>query len=721
MDIFQLIDKNSPDTCFLNDEIFLDEDTFFKPKSFIIDIASFKELYGEECKIRIPYAGKLIFRAGALIEGKSWIWLFERSLNSGAPEIAEIIIPLNELDRGRLELEIYAVEDSILYDVSSLAQKADFEPARQLYSFSGPSFDLCHEVPLYYHFYDSKSWHSFEDNYVYIKKGGSCDLLTYFNSFSCEKWHKHTNVDQLSLYVDFKGNALAELVAQTPKGVIPLSAWRLDSPVKERFELPLDKMPHFGLLGLRLYALADSVLYGGGYFTSAPEKREVRLGIGITSYRRENAVRGAIVRLKGKIDKHPFYKDKIQITVVDNGQTLKPDDVIGARLIPNRNLGGSGGFMRNLIHYKEGGDVTYCLFMDDDAACDATSIFRSLSFLRHAEDEHTAISGAMLSENIKFIQWENGAWFDGGCHPLKCEYDLRNPETLLRNEEEINDKEIYGAWWFFMFPIKYVRQYSFPFFVRGDDIEFSYLNEFKVRSLNGVGVWQEDFKTKEGPQTLYFDIRSHVLHHMILPHINQDKWRIIKMVARFFNRFNDSYQYDTAKSILMSFNDLQQGPEYWLQNMDASAIRQKVSDILTDERQNPLTLNVGNIKKPDKKKREKPEKPDKLKQALKKVSLNGHLLPEFALTNRQEVISAYEMPDAERIFLKNKVLVYNQNTGKQWLLRKNSRYYFKNKAGLYMAFLKFILRYSKLRNQYKEFFKTLENDSFWKNEFGKVK
>ena len=242
----------------------------------------------------------------------------------------------------------------------------------------------------------------------------------------------------------------------------------------------------------------------------------MHLGIGMTTFRREETVRAAVARLGSAIAAHPLYHDAIDITVVDNGQTLRPEDVPAARLLPNRNLGGTGGFMRSLLLYQDSGRHMHCLFMDDDASCEAGSIFRTLTFLRHAKDPKTAISGAMLYENIQFLQWENGAWFDGGCHSLKRNVDLRDSASLLENEEE-PDKPVYGAWWFFCFPLAQVRQYALPFFVRGDDIDFSYANDFTIVSLNGVSCWQQDFKTKESPLTVYLFMRSHIVHHFTIP------------------------------------------------------------------------------------------------------------------------------------------------------------------------------------------------------------
>ncbi|WP_406038200.1 hypothetical protein [Succinimonas sp.] len=114
------------------------------------------------------------------------------------------------------------------------------------------------------------------------------------------------------------------------------------------------------------------------------------------------------------VSSHDLYSGKIDIAVIDNGNTLKSEDVAGALLVKNRNLGGTGGFTRGLIHFQETGKHTHCLFMDDDASCEAGAIFRSMSFQRHVTDHKVSLNGAMLFENIKFMQWENGAWFDGG-------------------------------------------------------------------------------------------------------------------------------------------------------------------------------------------------------------------------------------------------------------------------------------------------------------------
>ena len=216
--------------------------------------------------------------------------------------------------------------------------------------------------------------------------------------------------------------------------------------------------------------------------------------------------------------------------------------------------------------------------MDDDASCEAGSLFRSMSFMRHGRDSKTSLSGAMLYENIQFLQWENGAWFDGGCHSLHRNLDLRDAQNLLLNEKESTTR-IYGAWWFFLFPISEVKQYSFPFFVRGDDIDFSYSNDFQVVLLNGISCWQQDFKTKENALTVYLFIRSHVMHHLTIPHLKCSFRTIWKILWGHFAAYNNSYFYGTAACVNLAITHILEGPEFWEKNMIPTAILKKIKEI----------------------------------------------------------------------------------------------------------------------------------------------
>ena len=69
---------------------------------------------------------------------------------------------------------------------------------------------------------------------------------------------------------------------------------------------------------------------------------------------------------------------------------------------------------------------SHCLFMDDDASFHMENIARTYMFLAFSKDRRNAVAGAMINNTHKWAMWENGAWFDGSCHPLYCGTDLRD-------------------------------------------------------------------------------------------------------------------------------------------------------------------------------------------------------------------------------------------------------------------------------------------------------
>ena len=715
MDIFQFVDRVKPEPCLMNDELYLEKRRWFRwdqIQSLPLDVAYLKAVFGDHISLSVHFVGRIVLKAGVSAKGKSFVWCAEQTMISRTPSQSVCEIDLSKMTQGNLEIFLLALEDSAVFDGKPTASALTVNPEHILYSFLFPTYDLCCEEPLYHKLSGEGSYYSFEDGNVHLEEDSSVDLLTYFNAFSAIKWKKYTNIDSLSLYVDFEGEAWAELVHLSEEGLRSLASWKLFAPERTTLELPLGIYPNTGILGLRIHTERPSILHGGGWLSDAPETQPVRLGIGITTYRRERAVKAAVARLGKAIIEHPLYHDSITITVVDNGQTLVPGDVPAATLIPNRNLGGTGGFMRSLLHYRDAGAFTHCLFMDDDASCEAGSLFRGISFIRHAKDMSLALSGAMLSENMQFIQRENGAWFDKCCHPMHCNYDLRDSNVLVLNEREDAPQPTYGAWWFFMFPVNRVEMYSFPFFVRGDDIEFSYTNKFKIVRMNGIAVWQEDFKIKESPMTLYLDIRSHVLHHLVLEHIDHGPAQILKMVWAFFHRFNWAYQYDTANAIAMSFSDMLEGPKYWLNNMDTGKIRAKIKEKYTMEVSRPLRENYRDV----------PEALENVRlpfctKFIRRVSLNGHLLPGCMVRKGINRLNKYRVPFINRVFLRDEVLVCNEINKTEMVLKRNTGYFLKNVYLLTISSLHFLRNYKRLKEDYRTFLNGLGKDDFWRKTF----
>lgn len=719
MHIFDLINLNCTDENFTGDIIYVPEGCWTNLNKFFtkeLTVEDIKKKEGEKIDFAFTFRGEINIKIGIFRHGYSFTWLYEHKFISSEWRQETLPLDLSVFLQGVLEIKVLALqESSFLIKDSSVLSKAIEMPINKnfvLYNFISPTLDLCSEEQIYYKFLGSNIYYSFEDSCVHMGKETCADLLTYFNAFSACKWTKYTNIKNLSAYIDFIGKADVILIHKDAFGEHNLCCYSIASTKRTTFELPIGSYPSTGILGLQIFAHTSSTLFGGGWLSPDPQTQSIRLGIGITTFKRETAVKAAVQRLSHDISSNPLYSESIDITVVDNGQTLSPEDVQGATLIPNKNLGGTGGFMRSLIHYQDTGKYTHCLFMDDDASCEAGSIFRSVSFMNHAKDTSIAISGAMLSENIKFMQWENGAWFDKGCHPLHCNYDLRIPEVLFANENEDAPAPTYGAWWFFMFPLSHVSMYSFPFFVRGDDIQFSYTNRFKIVRMNGIAVWQEDFKIKESPMTLYLDIRSHILHHLVLEHIAYGPKKILKMVWSFFYRFNWAYQYDTANAILCSFSHILRGPQYWIDNIDTKEIRNTIKNKYNIEKPSLLHNDYKTMQHADNNIRL-----PFLTKFIRRISLNGHLLPAFMESKKLEYLYKYEIPFLNRTFLRKNILIIDTKNKLQFTLSKNSLYFVKNIFLFFKTSCIFIIKYKKIKHEYLDFYKNMSSNNFWKKIF----
>ena len=706
------------DNNFTGDSIYIPQGCWINLNSFFtknIIITDLKREEGERPNLFFCFKGDIDIKIGLSRQGYSFTWLYERRFSSLEWSRKTISLDLSAFTEGSLEISFLALQESVLSIEADYKEiyKTKIEEENILYKFISPTLELCCEEQIYYKFSGSKIYYSFEDSCIHMGEETVADLLTYFNAFSACKWAKYTNISNLSAYVDFKGKANIILVHKNEFGEHNLHCYTISSLERETFELPIGNYPTTGILGLKIFAHTESVLFGGGWLSSDPETQPVKLGIGITTFKREAAVKAAVGRLSRAIAAHPLYSTSIDITVVDNGQTLSPEDVKGATLIPNKNLGGTGGFMRNLLHYKDAKIFTHCLFMDDDASCEPGSIFRSMSFIRHALDPKASLSGAMLFENIQFLQWENGAWFDGGCHPLKHGFDLRDAARLVENESE-TDKRIYGAWWFFFFPVAEAKNYSLPFFVRGDDIDFSYSNDFKVISLNGVSCWQQDFKTKENAMTVYLFIRSHIVHHLTIPELNCSPMKILKMLWKHFSAYNNSYLYGTAACLNMAIKHVLEGPSFWEKNMVPVEILKKIKELSACEQSVPYTLE----EKEQLILADKNIKTKLFPAFLRKISLNGHLLPGcFIKHTPRDMLYKWMMPNRNRVYMRDQVIMIDELTGKKLILTIDFRKYFNNLYKFIILMGEFFIKFKILKKSYSKKAMFQRSRDFWKKTF----
>lgn len=448
--------------------------------------------------------------------------------------------------------------------------------------------------------------------------GGLARLDTAHNIFPLQKWRVHAGIADLCLVLRGRGVftlTIGSEAAETRQEI------RLgDEP------LVLDLSDREGvLLHLAFAARGEGVLHGLTWATSTPPRRLPQLALVITTFHREAEARRGIDRFAGRAAR---LADHLDLMVIDNGQTLEPVSLPRIRVIPNRNLGGAGGFARGMAEARAIG-ATHCLFMDDDAALDTNALERIWTFLAHARDPRVAIAGALMSAEFPERLWENGATFDGVFQPLSRGRDLTDRDDLFTTEiHSLHPvRNAYGGFWCYAFALDAAIHVPFPFFVRGDDTSFCIANGFVQVTLPGVLCHQDvDFTEKETPQTLYLDLRSNLIHLVTLPQ-SRRLLRALALSARFFGRSLMQHQVDSLRALNHAVEDFLAGPEALEPDL---ATRRKV---LADERRHEVWQEAP---VPEARRRFNPDR--RLVRLAFALGLNGLLLPGFAAWGDRAVL-----------------------------------------------------------------------------------
>lgn len=434
-------------------------------------------------------------------------------------------------------------------------------------------------------FYDN------EKQTILFRTGEKVWFDTYFNGFSIEKWKKYTILDRLTLRLEMAGKFKVILLSKEKvhneifEKIICAATIKTDT--RQVFEFSFADGNDKGMYTFGLEALSDnSIFYGGAYCSKIAKDavRDVKIGIGICTFRREEFVRKNLKILKEAIlekDSSPLY-GHMEVFIADNGRTLEKREALipQIHIYPNSNVGGAGGFTRDLIEILEHNDIfqiTHILLMDDDIVIEPESLVRTFMLLCLLREEYldAFIGGAMLRLDRQYIQVEAGAVWDAGClEPLKMNLDLRQCEACLHNEtEEFSE---YNAWWYCCFPMRIVTpdNLPLPIFIRGDDLEYGLRNMKHLILMNGICVWHEPFENKYSSYLEYYIIRNLLIDNAF----HYPEYDARKLNHALFKHCIQEimfYRYKNIDLYFQGIKDFLKGPE-WLMQQDGEALHQQV-------------------------------------------------------------------------------------------------------------------------------------------------
>ena len=538
-----------------------------------------------------------------------------------------------------------------------------------------------------------------------FRVGGTSSFDTYFNGVSVGTLKRVTIIDTLYLRLEGKGRFVLRVgVHRLGHFHRLLYEQEVTLPLTAPLALPWEALED-GMLYVTLEAQEEAELTGGRFLTSTVPAQEVKLGAVVTHFNRKAFVVPAIARMREGLLMQPDIAGKIELIIVDNSRNLTEAEVAGATLIPNLNYGGSGGFSRGLLHLIDNG-FTHCLFMDDDATCEIDSLRRAYALLRYARKPGVAVCGAQLRESNPWQLHEAGARFEKGRWlPRKHHMDMRDVHQVLiaeRNDMTPN----YGGWWFFAFPVNEIKNFPFPFFVRGDDVQFSLQNGFELIVTNGICVIAEDFWVKESPQTRYLSFRA----TMLVALLNGEQ-RVSAFIAIFLVWMLHtlcSYNYASAKALLLSMRHFMSGPDFFRDNMDMAAVRAEVSEFRPSEKMLPMSIEDIEVSGEH-------VYEGRLRRLFRFATVNGNLLPNFMMKCAPRFQFKHYNAAFRDIFLRREVVYYHEGSGTGYAVRRDQAQFFVLSWEMLKLSLRLWRKFPALRSAYLAALPEMTSEQFWRN------
>lgn len=417
---------------------------------------------------------------------------------------------------------------------------------------------------------------------------GTVDFMTYFNALPLAKWRRYTVVENVALHVEAAGDAaeLSVFKATSSGGkVVREQVMQQQIPAGDSFcaidiELPVDDGV---LLGFSLKSEGRTRIRNVYYATQVDESviRPVCIALCTTTFNNEDYILPNVQEVKDKVlgSSEPIAQG-FHMYVVDNGRTLDAKEVEGegVTLCPNPNVGGSGGFARGIIEAMNAPvQFTHVLLMDDDVKVSPESFKRTFNLLSLTNEKYANafLNGAMLKLQNPNIQFEDVSYTcpSGGYDKYKPELDVSDVDGLVRNETiDVEGPNSYGAWWYSCIPMAAVKEHGlpFPFFVRGDDVEYGVRCKGTYMAMGGICVWHSQFLGRFRASVDGYQYVRNLLVVLSLHDCGSKKgfmlryWRILHIYLRMIN-------YEAAELWLDGLEDYLKGPEF-LATVDGSAL-----------------------------------------------------------------------------------------------------------------------------------------------------
>lgn len=576
---------------------------------------------------------------------------------------------------------------------------------------------------------------------------GSVDFFTYFNACSLAKWKKYAGIKRVYLHLEFANEAINKEYACTiqffGRSYLDSAASSLASGVrltstmgktKENGSLVFDLLipeTDYEVIGFALDVRGGVVLEKAYYYARVAEEQinPVKIALCTTTFLKEDYIIPNIELVKNEVlAADDVIAKNFHMFVIDNGRTLDAEALSdeGVTVLPNPNVGGSGGFARGMMEaMKHDENFTHVLLMDDDVSISTESLRRTFNLLSLAAGKYknAFINGAMLVAEEPNRQFEDVSYVvnSGAYASVKSnKYYMDQQQYIVRNEHiDVEIPKAYGAWWFSCIPVSAIEQVGLPLplFVRCDDVEYGMRAKPIYMTMNGICVWHDGFMGRSRASVdSYQYVRNFLIMIAMTDCSSQDLFmlrmeRALRLQLRVMS-------YDAADLILDGIADYLKGPDYF------------------------ASLNGEEVIKRNAKKNEKLVPLDELAEPYRNVSYNKrllgdqsyikpflklmrtlpydrHLLPDVLLRDTPEAVFYSGLSILSPRTIGTKTLVAIDLEGNQGAVRHMDRERYQQIMDRWKA-LKSELkeRGDEVRAAYKEALPYLTSTEFWEKYLG---
>lgn len=560
---------------------------------------------------------------------------------------------------------------------------------------------------------------------------GDVDFTTYLNALSIGKWHQYANVGSACLHLEVKGGAF-EVYATSlyPNSLdvtrddLPLAVVAQSSSWQDvDLVMPVPTGAH--IISFAIVSTSPVYLRHGCWYTQVNEDalNDVNLAIATTTFRKEDYVTRNIEAIRTQLFSDGFPSDEFHLFVIDNGRTLDAQALSdeNVTVIPNPNVGGSGGFARGMMAALDHG-ATHVLLMDDDVRVFPESFRRTRNLLRLANHAYADafVEGGMLNMEDPNLLFEDVAVVkrDGMYGRIKEDLLIDTVQGIAHSEAiDVELPRSYGAWWYCCVPTSIVRDKGLPLplFVRCDDVEYGMRCKPTIMTMNGICVWHERFEGRFRASVDSYQLTRNFLVMGACDDLDPAIIRAFMMrFKRTFHIYLRSMNYDTCDLMLDGLADYLKGPLF-LKAADGEMILRengKRNEVLFDIEE--LDQQIIASTKPDPRHLGQGKDRGMVLKTLEMIPHDRHVLPDFLLSDKPAPMYYSRGAYPGRKTMRRSVLVAYDQSGTKAHVRTIDRARWQRLRNRLSTLLReYRKRGTEVAREYREAMPLLTSREFW--------